>query len=305
MVPASSATPVPSPDCCEPEPGWADLPLAALVSPVCVPSGSEGPHNVGLGLLPGCAAQLPAERRLVLATSSWCHATSSRRMAAEELGRGRLWVPAGAAARRQLSVALPAVGAACSADAACAVCGSQGRRTGGAQRTSWRGSRSSNLQQLWLARLRSAQSPAWACCAYPLRQQRRCCSCGPTCCRSWPLRARHSSRALELQPTATLLLLSPAWLTGTTCCPSSDRFPPAAARGPMAFGLRLVRHFFLSFFFLSSDRGAACWLWLMPGAVLAAGPQGRSHGHHWRSPPACWSSWLAGAWRPALMLLLA
>jgi hypothetical protein len=30
--------------------------------------------------------------------------------------------------------------------------------------------------------------------------------------------------------------------------PYTAHFPPAAARGPMAFGLRLVRHFFLSFF---------------------------------------------------------
>ncbi len=30
--------------------------------------------------------------------------------------------------------------------------------------------------------------------------------------------------------------------------PYTAHVPPAAARGPMAFGLRLVRHFFLSFF---------------------------------------------------------
>jgi hypothetical protein len=39
----------------------------------------------------------------------------------------------------------------------------------------------------------------------------------------------------------------PALRTGSPA-PYTAHFPPAAARGPMAFGLRLVRHFFLSFF---------------------------------------------------------
>jgi hypothetical protein len=34
--------------------------------------------------------------------------------------------------------------------------------------------------------------------------------------------------------------------------PYTAHFPPAAARGPMAFGLRLVRHFFLSLFLVSA-----------------------------------------------------
>jgi hypothetical protein len=55
----------------------------------------------------------------------------------------------------------------------------------------------------------------------------------------------------------------PALRTGSPA-PYTAHFPPAAARGPMAFGLRLVRHFFLSFFLYTSANGSCAAAYITP-----------------------------------------
>jgi hypothetical protein len=69
--------------------------------------------------------------------------------------------------------------------------------------------------------------------------------------------------------------------------PYTAHFPPATARGPMAFGLRLVRHFFLSFF--------PCYNPHLPPHLPQPSPA---------SPPACPCS-CRGAPGPADQQLLA
>jgi hypothetical protein len=60
-----------------------------------------------------------------------------------------------------------------------------------------------------------------------------------------------------------------ARIANRVTAPCTARFPPAAARGPMAFGLRLVRHFFLSFFLSSCQPVACCAGMLHPACMLA------------------------------------
>jgi hypothetical protein len=71
---------------------------------------------------------------------------------------------------------------------------------------------------------------------------------GATIRRAWQQKIPGSS-LLGSDSSARWSVALPALRTGSPA-PCTAHFPPAAARGPMAFGLRLVRHFFLSFFLL-------------------------------------------------------
>jgi hypothetical protein len=87
---------------------WNELPLAALVSPVCV-AGSDGDCHILLGLLPGASQQLPAQPKVVASYSSW-NGSKGMQCSTHVLAGDRVWVPAaGTAGRSRLGLRLPPV----------------------------------------------------------------------------------------------------------------------------------------------------------------------------------------------------
>ncbi len=96
---------------------------------------------------------------------------------------------------------------------------------------------------MWSLSLLSGGAAAACCCHCCLRPA----SLGPLQA-SWLWLA-----VVACDTSARCSVALPALRTGSPA-PYTAHFPPAAARGPMAFGLRLVRHFFLSFFL----RGTQC-----------------------------------------------